>query len=989
MASPQKPGNPPQKAGQKRKSDAADSSSAAKKPKPNQHDPVRSGRTVDQPKNKQQQQQQQQKQASHQKQNQKQNGPPQKQHPSGQNPRSNPQHLSSKNRPTKSSNGPSSARNRRTTARLDARTLATQTTSKAFTSGALDVASFVKAREFEIRALQEGLQRHKKARMERAFQSVPREMRRRAGAWDVRRLPKGRARREKARREVREDNTPTGRERRGKVSREARLRGETVRRLRALGAKRKGEKVVGVLPEKVETRAAKARKNRLKDPPVPKARFRKRQINKTWLPTHMYHAKRAHMSPALEPIWRFALPLTPTAKSYRPTHRAVSERGAIAWDVSYTSTVGLEGVEKSLLNLLRGLGIEETALTGNKGRLWRIGRRVWQGWAFARDTKSQDAIACVTAIWQEQDQRNASDDTPEKRRAYPRRKLLLRVHPSAFHQLWEEVIRLCKVQKPEVKAEDLRFEIGSIEITGPGSTEALQGALWPSSTADKDPSAALWKSLCGLDNPGSLPANASLAFKISDPRLHHPPRTIESSTDLTTLLSTLATFNDNLPACPQALFDSRTCRASITAMQSQKAINRRFSTSDPGTYPPSLPTDPSIPALLYSSSVATSAHALSQKLASWSVLLPWKAVPAVWQSLMYYPLSSGGQVRFGGQKEQRQLAFERCVPWFPGDYPGTQAGDLWVNRETEGRKKEWEAKPPSRRVNFDVLELGNGEIGERGHGWAVDWALVLKREVVASEIGSEPVRREVDKAGKVSASEGAGMVADDAAGPEKPAQAAQKTKPWHCTTSLARKLLKAKQVTAEQPDVEMANGTDIPTTQAEPMLLAAEQAVDHALTTVRLVYLGRGTPDPAARIYRLPSNDVALREKWVRLVDETTSKRKKEHKAPPNRLLPKPGSDLGEHNLDLKKLARDLVGLDSVEDGSSQHPPVPKQEDLIGFVTSGGFNLREGKGTAIGSVGLGKLRDTVMGEFVEKLKSVCIVRNAGEVVGRLARWELI
>lgn len=81
----------------------------------------------------------------------------------------------------------------------DARTLATQTSSRAFTTGALDVDKFVKAREYEIRALEQGMRRSRGALNRRAFQQVPKELRRRGAAHDVKKVVKrlrGRARKE-------------------------------------------------------------------------------------------------------------------------------------------------------------------------------------------------------------------------------------------------------------------------------------------------------------------------------------------------------------------------------------------------------------------------------------------------------------------------------------------------------------------------------------------------------------------------------------------------------------------------------------------------------------------------------------------------------------------------------------------------------------------------------------------------------------------------
>lgn len=106
----------------------------------------------------------------------------------------------------------------------------------------------------------------------------------------------------------------------------------------------------------------------------------------------------------------------------------------------------------------------------------------------------------------------------------------------------------------------------------------------------------------------------------------------------------------------------------------------------------------------------------------------------------------------------------------------------------------------------------------------------------------------------------------------------------------------------------------------------------------------------------------------------------------------------------------------------------PNSKDLIGFVTSGAYNLSEGRGTAIGgvwaqrvikgwrqegNVANGISQDvstngvatgpsaTASGRSREKSsaaqrdqntrrrdRQLCIVRNAGESVGRLAVWEL-
>lgn len=74
---------------------------------------------------------------------------------------------------------------------MQARTVATQASEKALNqNGELNVAGFVKAREFEIRALEKSMKDSKGALSARAFQQVPKDMRRRTASHNVKKVPK-------------------------------------------------------------------------------------------------------------------------------------------------------------------------------------------------------------------------------------------------------------------------------------------------------------------------------------------------------------------------------------------------------------------------------------------------------------------------------------------------------------------------------------------------------------------------------------------------------------------------------------------------------------------------------------------------------------------------------------------------------------------------------------------------------------------------------
>ena len=72
-----------------------------------------------------------------------------------------------------------------------ARNILTQTKDKALNqNGELDVASFVKARKYEIKALEDSMKASRKGLATRAFQQVPVSMRRRTASHNVKKVPK-------------------------------------------------------------------------------------------------------------------------------------------------------------------------------------------------------------------------------------------------------------------------------------------------------------------------------------------------------------------------------------------------------------------------------------------------------------------------------------------------------------------------------------------------------------------------------------------------------------------------------------------------------------------------------------------------------------------------------------------------------------------------------------------------------------------------------
>ncbi|KAK0703481.1 ribonucleases P/MRP protein subunit POP1-domain-containing protein [Lasiosphaeria miniovina] len=892
----------------------------------------------------------------------------------------------------------------------DARNIRTQPSDAALEDGRLDLQKFLNARQFEIKALESSMQKCTSVNATRVFQQVPRAMRRRTASHNVRRVPK--RLRARARKEQIEDNTPTveARKRRPRTTR-ARIRAETVKKLGILAAKKRtkqlkkkaasqgstpSSRVEDTIQATVQTRAPrpKIRRNTLNEPPSLKSKFKRRQINKTWLPTHLWHAKRAIMTEPTRPLWRFAIPCTPTEKCYRPTHRASGQKGAVVWDVSYISTVGLYGLAQSLERMLKALGLTQEHLWSTRGQNWRAGLRKWTGLLSQQTKDTRRDIGPGTVIWNPEPPAGSVEKTNPERPKKIQRQVLIRTHPSCFLQLFNELVKVAKMQTPQVHVEDLRFEIGSIELTGPGSTETLLGVLQPyyNKPETEETHGRVFKSLAGVTNPASLPTDALLSFSAKDPRLSYPPKRVvvtNGSNDLA-LLELLTKWPVGEGLKPFDIF-SRECLYRASQLPRQKSINRRKGSNAPGEAILVTAADPPIPVMLLASRPATGGQAQG----TWTLLAPWKCIPAIWYSLMHYPLSTGGNPRLGGLDEQRQVAFEHGAPWFPGDFPGTDAGSTWELEQRAKRKRDWDRRPKGKRVEWKSLDLGAGRKGEIGDGLACDFEYLfgLPREDLA-----KAARANENSTTENPDAMDLGDIKDTEDGAPKEHASA------HRSLTMVRQLSKTSFAALLTPS-------------------SVDKPPACSIITVNISFVARGVANPCARIYRLPTAQVSavpplstetevpsteppfkgpgslpkrLRDQWLKLgLSNAASlgggKRAKLGLAPPR--IP-PGADLEAHKRLLAASILTTEPLPYPKPAANQtdvggHPLCPNEEDLIGFVTTGAFSLSKGRGTAIGSISAEKALTALKVAGGGREGKFCILRNAGESVGWLARWEAV
>ncbi|KAF3160804.1 hypothetical protein TWF225_003149 [Orbilia oligospora] len=556
--------------------------------------------------------------------------------------------------------------------RQDAREISAQTAESAFRDGQFDPVSFVNSREYEIRSLLRSMNSSKNAQRKRAFQSLPRELRRRTAAHNPNRAPK--RVRETARKELTEDNTTVRKKRRDYCPSARRL---NANQLRILSLRNNNSMIPKAVPGSRQTATRGLGRTRSYIGSK-SSRYRKRQRHKTWLPTHIWCAKRARM--VLK--WGFSLVETPNLKCYRPTYRAATRDACIAVDTSYYATILLVGQERDLKkSLAKFLPPLDLAVVG---RSVVSGESVRSTWMYEEGEWPNKPLAPIQIFW-------CPINSVHEMKEQELRNVVLRVHPASWDDAWK--VAAASAAASACVCKNLRFEVGSIELIGPRTADILRALLNPN-----------------LDLDGIL-VDGVKHSSARDPRL--------SSFHLRTTIP-CPPSQENTTNHAESLFSANCRTASVKAQVSQKTLNSRISKSVSGEAAKAAAAA-RIPFVLMreilgvlgtqpSSSRPHSETPLSHR---WSILLPWKWVRPFWLVLMRMP-----GVRLGGLKELEQLTLESGVGYFPTDFPSTSAGRVEALERTQAqlnrleRRSTMKTKPSSKKSESTTLSKGGYPWGE-------------------------------------------------------------------------------------------------------------------------------------------------------------------------------------------------------------------------------------------------------------------------------------
>ncbi|AET40841.1 ribonuclease P/MRP protein subunit POP1 Ecym_6470 [Eremothecium cymbalariae DBVPG len=602
----------------------------------------------------------------------------------------------------------------------------------------LKVPDFVSSRKFELVQLQNSIHRSRHSSSTRVFQSLPRRLRRRTASHNVKRIPK--RMRNRALREMAKSNqTVTSgtkdslkKKKHGLSARKLYRLKMTVNLLR-LASRNVALKLAmpaEVAPAKFKLRASirslrqqiraaqdgkAVRKlnnslgsydntgfQKLAPKPLGRIKYMKRQRTFTWLPTHVWHAKRSHMVKR----WGFQIPWSPTQKCFRMTHRltgsVASSNGAMCADTSYIGTMVVKSKDSvQLTDFVKQL------TDGRASRKkYKISQHLFEGLFY--EISNGDPLGPGTLLW--------IDPTM----------LLIRLHPAIYEVVFKTVREKFEVQ-------DCRYSIASITITGGKALQALSHIIRTTNTSE---SYKQFKSVCNVSDSSIFPHRAIFAFNVIDPRHLSSPKKVSESKEIPSA-STIVDLATNYPADKifkvlQKLCDAMGRENSYKNQQTLKQLAKRRQmllreSIHTNMIPYDASTDPEIPVVLIR----------QPKTSNWLVLIPW-----FWMLPFWYQLNRVPHVYHMGLKQLHQQNYERGLLHFPDDYSFTAVGQQELLYKAEAAKGVWERKPSGKRINYG--KVGDihasecpGYTGEIGEWFGSDWKLLQILQNGVSYLGTD------------------------------------------------------------------------------------------------------------------------------------------------------------------------------------------------------------------------------------------------------------
>ena len=505
--------------------------------------------------------------------------------------------------------------------------------------------------------------------------------------------------------------------------------------------------------------------------------------------------------------------------------------------------------------------------------------------------------------------------------------LLVRVHPAMFQKVFE----ILAAQRLGFKVEDSRFAIGSITVTGAESLSSLTSII---RSTTKSESFEQMKLISKITDQNILPRDICFSFKVVDPRHFGSPKKVKQNPKEVTI-DKLMELQTNVPKNEisetlEALCSSSDRTASYKNQQTIKQIHKRRRTmskkddsvSKNAIIPFDQKIDPEIPIYIYRREATN----------DWVILMPW-----FWHLPFWYQLNKIPRTYNIGLRQFQQLQFERKKLYFPDDYPFTEAGYVEdksfkyeSNRIKVLRSGMRGRLTAGKGFHKTVIPACHGEIGSQ---FSCDWrALQILRN------GISFLTKGNKKLVFVNPKKTSDFISDDQFDIFDIAEPQRKIESVNDLIEYSKDCEYEEGIPLSRVAVDLVDShqenENIFSTQGDIVKLPLK------VTAVTCRSVERGHMKDNARIYEIPEDQLAYWKEKAKGVYSSNG-----------------------------KLLHD------------EKTPLPEVSNLIGFVTSGTYDLGVGCSTATGFIDHGYLRST---------NSIhVLVRNIGTTKYRLAAIEKI
>lgn len=378
---------------------------------------------------------------------------------------------------------------------------------------------FAASRSVEIAAMTESILRPSKTKL--VFQSLPVHMRRRVMSHNCKRLPR-------------------------------KLRQAHLEQLKKSG-----------LPPKQKRPSRKYRRR----PANLLEEYNRRKKQNIWLETHIWHAKRFHMTQR----WGHRLPLSPCDKAFRACYRASSAH-CLMQDISYYTPIKITGSVDSIKELFHcitspscGLSVSAKAYTtgnregdihlykvnsfpfnyiGKANFLWEPNKRTL--WLFVHPSYSKQVESMLTDLLSSVE-KNENYEVPGKKRKIENnlsREIQMNVLPQAFNRF-----RLTGPNSHAILVKSLKC-IADLENIQ--SNEWVQKCVQSNRELFLKEKVDYWKSISSVTLPSQLPPKMIIGLIVRDPRLMRPSHRTKARPEVDPIINreTLANIPPNTSVSP-------------------------------------------------------------------------------------------------------------------------------------------------------------------------------------------------------------------------------------------------------------------------------------------------------------------------------------------------------------------------------------------------------------------------------------------------------